>query len=75
MPSRFSSIEAAVEAIEQGRIVIVVDAEDRENEGDFVGAAEKVTPETVNFMITHGRGQLCMPLLPEASERLRLNRW
>ena len=59
-------------AIARGEIVIVVDAEDRENEGDFVCAAEKVTPEAVNFMITHGRGQLCMPILPEVSERLKL---
>jgi 3,4-dihydroxy 2-butanone 4-phosphate synthase/GTP cyclohydrolase II len=68
----FSSIEDAVEAVRQGRIVIVVDAEDRENEGDFVAAAERITPEIVNFMITHGRGQLCMPVLPEVSERLDL---
>ena len=72
MPSKFSTIEEAVEAIRQGKIIIVVDAEDRENEGDFICAAEKVTPETVNFMITHGRGQLCMPILPEVSERLHL---
>ena len=72
MPSKFSTIEAAVEAIRQGKIIICVDAEDRENEGDFICAAEKVTPETVNFMITHGRGQLCMPILPEVSERLAL---
>ena len=52
--------------------MIVVDAEDRENEGDFICAAEKVTPEIVNFMITHGRGQLCMPILPEVCERLKL---
>jgi 3,4-dihydroxy 2-butanone 4-phosphate synthase/GTP cyclohydrolase II len=71
--SRFSTIEKAVEAIRQGRVVLVVDAEDRENEGDFVCAAEKVTPQVVNFMITHGRGQLCMPVLPETSERLRLH--
>ncbi len=72
MTTRFSSIEKAVEAIAAGRLVIVVDAEDRENEGDFICAAEKVTPEVVNFMITHGRGQVCMPLLPEACERLKL---
>jgi 3,4-dihydroxy 2-butanone 4-phosphate synthase/GTP cyclohydrolase II len=69
---QFSSIEEAVEALRQGRVVIVADDEDRENEGDFVCAAEKVTPETINFMITHGRGQLCMPILPEVSERLKL---
>lgn len=72
MSTKFSTIDEAVTAIAAGRIVIVVDAEDRENEGDFIAAAEKVTPETVNFMITHGRGQLCMPLLPDVAERLRL---
>ena len=72
MSSTFSTIEEAVEAIRGGRIVIVVDAEDRENEGDFICAAERVTPEIVNFMITHGRGQLCMPILPEVSQRLEL---
>ncbi len=72
MSTKFSTIDEAVEAIAAGRIVIVVDAEDRENEGDFIASAEKVTPETVNFMITHGRGQLCMPLLPDVARRLRL---
>ncbi|MFM8634460.1 MAG: 3,4-dihydroxy-2-butanone-4-phosphate synthase [Planctomycetia bacterium] len=72
MPHRFSSLDAAVEAYRQGRVVIVVDAEDRENEGDFVCAAEKVTPEIVNFMITHGRGQVCMPILPDLARRLEL---
>jgi 3,4-dihydroxy 2-butanone 4-phosphate synthase/GTP cyclohydrolase II len=69
---RLSSIEAAVEAIAGGRIVIVMDAEDRENEGDFICAAEKVTPAIVNFMITHGRGQFCMPVLPDVCQRLSL---
>ncbi|MBN1394502.1 MAG: 3,4-dihydroxy-2-butanone-4-phosphate synthase [Pirellulales bacterium] len=72
MSERFSSIEAAVEAIASGKVVVVMDAEDRENEGDFICAAEKITPEMVNFMITHGRGQLCMPILPETAERLDL---
>lgn len=72
MPHRLSTIEAAVEAIGQGRVVIVMDAEDRENEGDFVCAAEKATPEVVNFMVTYGRGQLCMPVLPEVCQRLEL---
>ena len=72
MGGEFSTIEAAIEAIARGEIIIVVDAEDRENEGDFICAAEKVTPEVVNFMITHGRGQLCMPILPEVCERLKL---
>ena len=53
-------------------MVIVVDAEDRENEGDFVCAAEKATPEVVNFMLRHGRGQVCMPILPEVARRLEL---
>jgi 3,4-dihydroxy 2-butanone 4-phosphate synthase/GTP cyclohydrolase II len=68
----FSTIDEAVDAIREGRVIIVVDAEDRENEGDFICAAERVTPEIVNFMITHGRGQLCMPILPETSQRLEL---
>ena len=72
MSSRFSTIEAATAAMQRGEVIIVVDAEDRENEGDFICAAEKITPEIVNFMISHGRGQLCMPILPEDSERLDL---
>jgi 3,4-dihydroxy 2-butanone 4-phosphate synthase / GTP cyclohydrolase II len=71
--SHFSTIEDAILAMREGHIVIVVDAEDRENEGDFVCAAEKATTEAVNFMITHGRGQLCMPILPEVSQRLDLH--
>lgn len=72
MSDRLSTVEAAAEAIAQGRIVIVMDAEDRENEGDFICAAERATPEVVNFMIVEGRGQLCMPILPEAALRLDL---
>jgi 3,4-dihydroxy 2-butanone 4-phosphate synthase/GTP cyclohydrolase II len=72
MPSRFSTIEAAVAAIRRGAAVIVVDAEDRENEGDFVCAAEKAGPEIVNFMIREGRGQVCMPILPDLARRLDL---
>ena len=73
MPSKFSTIEAAVRVVRDGGVVVVVDAEDRENEGDFVCAAEKVTAETINFMITHGRDQLCMPILPDVSRRLELH--
>jgi 3,4-dihydroxy 2-butanone 4-phosphate synthase / GTP cyclohydrolase II len=69
---QLSSIEAAVQSIAAGKLVIVMDDENRENEGDFIGAAEKVTPEMVNFMITHGRGQLCMLILPEVAQRLDL---
>ena len=72
MSSRFSTIEAAAAAIGRGDAVIVVDAEDRENEGDFVCAAEKATPEIVNFMIREGRGQVCMPILPDVARRLEL---
>lgn len=57
-----STVEAALEDIRQGRIVIVIDDEERENEGDFVIAGEKITPDAVNFMITVGRGLLCAPL-------------
>ncbi len=73
MTDRYSTIEEAVDAIRSGRVAVVVDAEDRENEGDFVCAAEKASTETVNFMITYGRGQLCMPILPEVSRRLGLH--
>ena len=72
MSARFSSIDAAVAAIARGEVVIVVDAEDRENEGDFVCAADKSTTEIVNFMICHGRGQVCMPILPDLAQRLEL---
>ena len=68
----FSSIEKTVEAIKAGKIVIVMDDEDRENEGDFVCAAETVTDAQVNFMLQHGRGQVCMPILPEICKRLEL---
>jgi 3,4-dihydroxy 2-butanone 4-phosphate synthase/GTP cyclohydrolase II len=69
---RLSTIESAVEALAAGKVIVVMDAEDRENEGDFICAAEKVTPEIVNFMIMHGRGRLCMPILPDVAQRLQL---
>ena len=62
-----NTIEEAIEDFRQGKIVIVVDDEDRENEGDFIIAAEKVTPEIVNFMLKNGRGVLCAPLSEELS--------
>src|SRR2546426_3368476 len=68
----FDPVEAAISAIGRGEIVVVVDAEDRENEGDFICAAEKTTPEAINFMITHGRGQPCVPILPDLALRLKL---
>ena len=68
----FSSIDEAVAEIAAGRILIVVDDEDRENEGDLVMAADKVTPETVNFMATHGRGLICMPMTGDRLDELRI---
>lgn len=66
-------IEDAIEAIKNGEVIIVVDDEDRENEGDFVCAAEKVTPEIINFMATHGRGLICAPLIEDRCEQLGLD--
>ena len=68
----FDSIEDVIADIAQGRMVILVDDEDRENEGDLVMAAEKVTPEAINFMATHGRGLICLALSPERVEELQL---
>ena len=72
MSREFSKIEDALSALAEGRVVIVVDDEQRENEGDFIAAAERVTPEVIEFMITQGRGQLCMPIMPELAQRLQL---
>ncbi|AWW33009.1 bifunctional 3,4-dihydroxy-2-butanone-4-phosphate synthase/GTP cyclohydrolase II [Echinicola strongylocentroti] len=69
---KLDSIEEAIEAIKNGEVVIVVDDEDRENEGDFVCAAEKVTPEIVNFMATYGRGLICAPIIEDRCEELGL---
>ncbi len=65
-------IEDAIQAIKNGEVIIVVDDEDRENEGDFVCAAEKVTPEIINFMATHGRGLICAPLIEDRCDQLGL---
>ena len=66
------SIEAAIEDIRQGKLVIVVDDEDRENEGDFITSAKNVTPEIINFMSTHGRGLICAPISEERCDQLQL---
>ncbi len=66
------SIESAIEDIKQGRLVIVVDDEDRENEGDFLTAARNVTPEVINFMSKYGRGLICVPLMEERCDELEL---
>lgn len=71
-PIKLDSIEDAIEDIRQGKIIIVVDDDDRENEGDFICAAEMVTPEIVNFMATHGRGLICAPLTEERCDELGL---
>ena len=68
-----NTVEEAIQEIKSGKIVIVVDDEDRENEGDFLAAADKVTPEMINFMATHGRGLICAPLIDERCEELELN--
>src|SRR6476646_10139569 len=68
----FSSIDRAVEELRAGRFVVVVDDEDRENEGDLVLAAEKVTPEAINFMARHGRGLICLALTEERCDELDL---
>ncbi|WP_137790571.1 bifunctional 3,4-dihydroxy-2-butanone-4-phosphate synthase/GTP cyclohydrolase II [Bacillus sp. E(2018)] len=69
----FHSIEEAVADLKKGKIVIVVDDEDRENEGDFVALAEGITPETINFMVTHGRGLVCTPISEEIAVKLDLS--
>jgi 3,4-dihydroxy 2-butanone 4-phosphate synthase/GTP cyclohydrolase II len=70
--SPFAPIEDAVQAIRDGKIVIVLDDEDRENEGDLTIAAEKITPEAINFMAKHGRGLICMPLTGERLDQLEI---
>lgn len=71
--SQLDSIEEAILDIKQGKVIIVVDDEDRENEGDFIAAAEMVTPEMINFMALHGRGLICAPLTEDRCEELDLN--
>lgn len=71
--TKLNTIEEAIEDIRQGKVIIVVDDENRENEGDFLAAAEKVTPEMINFMATHGRGLICAPLTEHRCEELELN--
>ena len=73
MSFTFNTIEEAIEDIRQGKLIIVVDDEDRENEGDFLTAAKNVTPEVINFMATHGRGLICAPITEERSKELGLN--
>ena len=69
---QLNTIEEAIEDIKDGKVIIVVDDENRENEGDFLAAAEKVTPEMINFMATHGRGLICAPLTESRCKELEL---
>ena len=71
--TKMNTIPEAINAIKKGKVVIVVDDENRENEGDFIAAAEMVSPEMINFMATHGRGLICAPLTEERCEHLGLN--
>src|SRR5678809_1500036 len=74
MKTRFSSIPDAIKDIRAGRMIIVVDDPDRENEGDLVMAAEKATPAAINFMAMHGRGLICVPISNDRAEQLGLQR-
>src|SRR5690625_7543941 len=69
---KLNTISEALEDIKQGKVIIVVDDENRENEGDFIAAAEMVTPEMINFMATHGRGLICAPLTEQRCKELDL---
>src|SRR5690242_14176001 len=71
-PGSFSRIEDAVEALRAGQMVIVADDEDRENEGDLTMAAEKITPEAINFMAKYGRGLICLAMTPERLDELQI---
>ena len=73
MEFKLNTIEEAIEDFRNGRFVIVVDDEDRENEGDFIMAAEKITPEHVNFMLKNGRGVLCAPITEDRCHELNLD--
>ncbi|MEK7197392.1 MAG: 3,4-dihydroxy-2-butanone-4-phosphate synthase, partial [Nitrospirota bacterium] len=69
---KFNTIDEAIDDITKGKMIILVDDEDRENEGDLCMAAEKVTPQAINFMAKHGRGLICLSLTPERVEELKL---
>lgn len=68
----FNTIDEALEDLKNGKLIIVCDNESRENEGDFIGLADTITPESVNFMITHGKGLVCTPMSQEVAKRLNL---
>ena len=70
---KLNTIESAINDIRLGKVIIVVDDKNRENEGDFVAAAEAITPKIINFMATHGRGLICAPITGKLSKKLKLN--
>jgi len=72
MRAEFATVEEAVEDIRQGRMIVLIDDEDRENEGDLAMAAEKITPEAINFMAKYARGLICLPLTEERCDELHL---
>src|SRR5881392_2924099 len=74
MPQKFNSIESVIADVQRGKMVIVVDDADRENEGDLIMAAQFVTPEAVNFMAKHGRGLICVPTISERLQQLGIER-
>src|SRR6266542_1922916 len=74
MPQKFNTIETVIADLAVGKMVIVVDDADRENEGDLILAAEAVTPEAVNFMAKHGRGLICVPTISERLQQLGIER-
>src|SRR5205814_8402721 len=69
---QFATIEEAIAEIQEGRMIVIVDDEDRENEGDLMIAAEKVTPEAINFMATHGRGLICLAMTGQRLDELHI---
>ena len=73
MSFKLNTVAEAIEDIKNGKVIIVVDDENRENEGDFLTAARNVTPEIINFMATHGRGLICAPLLEDRCDELGLD--
>ena len=70
MSKTLNTIEEAIEDIKSGKVIIVVDDEDRENEGDFLTAARNATPELINFMATHGRGLICAPMVEDRCDEI-----
>jgi len=73
MEIKLNTIPEAIEALKEGKVIIVVDDENRENEGDFISTAENASPEVINFMVTHGRGLVCAPLTAQRCDELELH--